>query len=359
MTWDIDGLPKALLHDHLDGGLRVLTVLDLADAAGYRGLPTTDPEELGRWFHQADSGSLERYLEAFEHTIAVMQTSEALERAAFEAVEDLHADGVVYAELRFGPLLHTAGGLATEDVFEAVLAGVRRGAAATGVETAVIATGLRQTEDTEAVVRAAIPFRDAGVVAFDLAGPEAGHPAADHLPACRLAREHGFSLTIHAGEGDGAHSVWQAVARCGARRVGHGARLIESMVCDDGAIVDVGALGRVVRDERIALELCITSNLHTSMYDSAKDHPFGAFYRAGFAVTLNTDNRLMSDIRLSDEYRLAAETFGLTITDLGRVTVNALEAGFGDWTVRKRLIDEVVRPAYANGLGPDSATPIL
>ncbi len=346
MMTDLVHLPKALLHDHLDGGVRVETVLELADAVGYRDLPTSDPTALGTWFHQNESGSLEAYLGAFDHTVAVMQTADALERVAFEAVEDLAADGVVYAELRFGPLLHTAQGLATAEVIEATLSGIQRGTAATGVAVSLIISGLRDTTTTEAVVRAAIPFRNEGVVGFDLAGPEAGHPPSDHLPALRLARENGFSVTIHAGEGAGPHSVWEAIAIGGARRLGHGARLIESMECDDGSIVDVGPLGRLVRDERIAMELCITSNLDTAMYQSAKDHPFGALFRAGFNVTLNTDNRLMSNISLSDEFRLAGDAFGLTLADMGRITENALVSGFGPWGVRKRLIEEVVRPAY-------------
>jgi adenosine deaminase len=345
---DYRSLPKALLHDHLDGGVRVETILDLADAQGYTGLPAVDVDGLGEWFNQGRSGSLERYLEAFTHTVAVMSSEAAIQRIAYETGIDLAADGVVYAEIRFGPSLHMIHGLTREAAIEAVLDGFAAAHRETGIVLYAIASALRHETDSEEVVRAAIPYLDRGLVAFDLAGPEAGFPADDHLAACRLAREAGLGLTIHAGEADSASSIWRAVARCGATRVGHGVRIVDETDFDRTAISTFGPLARRIRDHRVCLEVAITSNLDTSAFPSATEHPFGALYRSGFAVTLNTDNRLMSRVSLTDEYELAATTFDLGPADLAQITVNALQAGFGDWPERRRLIDEVVRPAYAS-----------
>ncbi len=340
-------LPKAVLHDHLDGGLRPQTVLELADAAGYCALPTADPARLGRWFHQAESGSLVRYLEAYCHTLAVMQTPEALERVSYEALVDLSADGAVYAELRFGPSLHTAGGMEREDAIEAVLAGLARGQQVTACSVGLIVTALRDEADSEAVARAAARFAGDGVVGFDLAGPEAGFPADDHLPACHYAREAGLGLTIHAGEGDGPASIWRALSRCGAQRLGHGVRIVDDTKLENGEIAVLGELARAVRDQQIPLEVCITSNIHTGIASSPQDHPFGALWREGFAVTINTDGRLMSGVTLTDEYATAATAAGLTRRDLGAIVELTVRAGFGDWEERRRLITDVVRPAYA------------
>lgn len=340
-------LPKAVLHDHLDGGLRVPTILELADEHGYAALPAHDVESLGAWFHQGRSGSLERYLQAFVHTVGVLQTAGALERVADEFVTDLAADGVVYAEIRFGPSLHLLAGLKREEAIEAVLSGATRAGNEHGVMVGVIASALRQDDDSEDVARAAAHFAGEGVVGFDLAGPEAGYPADDHIPAFTIARHAGLGVTVHAGESDGPHSIWRAIARASARRIGHGVRIIEDTVIRDGEIVELGSLARMVRDLRIPLEICIVSNLHTGIADSPAMHPFGALHRAGFRVTLNTDNRLMSDTSLTNEFGLALEHHGLTVADLGELTIAALESGFGDWPERRRLITEVVRPAYA------------
>ena len=351
MTQDlIATLPKAVLHDHLDGGLRVSTILEIAQDEGYRGLPTADEAALLEWFHQGRSGSLERYLEAFEHTIAVMQTPDAIRRVAHEAGLDLAGDGVVYGEIRFAPSQHRRRGLTREAVIEAALDGFAAAQRETGIVLYAIVDAMRQDTDGEAVAAAAAAYLDAGVVAFDLAGPEAGFPADDHIVACRAARDAGLGLTIHAGEGDGPDSIWRAIARCGAQRIGHGVRIVDETTSIDGdtggEIIDLAPLARRVRDHRIPLEVAITSNLDTSAFASAAAHPFGALYRAGFAVTINTDNRLMSGISLSDEYRLARDTFGLTYADLGAITGTAVEAGFGDWPTRRRLLVEVIRPAY-------------
>jgi adenosine deaminase len=337
-------LPKAVLHDHLDGGLRPETVLELAAEISYDGLPADDVAGLEAWFHQQGAPSLEHYLAAFDHTIAVMQTPAALERVAYEAAIDLAADGVVYAEIRYAPRLHTERGLAPDAVMVAVDAGLRAGSAATGIEIGVIVDHLRQTPDADPVARLAVSRREAGVVAFDLSGPEAGFPPDAHRSACRIARRGGLGLTLHAGEGDGPHSIWRALD-CGAQRIGHGVRIIEDCVVRDGEIVALGGLARAVRDQRVTLEVAISSNLDTGMYPTLAEHPVGALDRAGFAVTINTDNRLMSATGMSREFGLAA-AHGFELEDLGRATEQALLAGFGAWPIRERLIREVVRPAY-------------
>jgi len=340
-------LPKTALHDHLDGGLRVDTVIELADAAGYRDLPSTDPDVLSAWFRQDDSGSLEQYLEAFNHTIAVMQTPDALERVAYEAVVDLSEDGVVYAELRFGPALHTRGAMSLEDAIEAALAGINRARRERGIVAGLIPSALRQHAGSERVAEAAASFRGHGVVGFDIAGPEAGYPADDHLPAFRIIHEAGLGLTIHAGEGDGLNSIYRAVARCGAQRIGHGVRIIDDTDFAGGRITELGPLAGRLRDHRIHLEVAVRSNVDTGFVPDAASHPLGALHRAGFSVSINTDNRLMSCVTSSDEYASASADQGFTFAELGVITEDALRAGFGDWDDRRRLITDVVRPAYA------------
>lgn len=336
--------PTAVLHDHLDGGLRVGTVIELADAIGHR-LPTDDPEALAAWFHQGASGSLERYLEAFVHTVGVMQTAGAIERVAYESVADHAADGVVYAELRFDPGLCTAGGLDRHEVVEAALAGMQRAAEATGLQAYLIITALRHRQDSDLAAQVAVRFGEAGVVGFDLAGPERGFPPDAHLPAIQRARRAGLGITLHAGEGDGPHSIWRAVALCGADRIGHGVHIADDTDFDGERIRKLGRLATTVRDHRIALEVAVTSNLHTGTYIDG--HPLGALYRAGFNVSINTDNRLMSGVSVSSEYAHAASDFGLSDEDLGRLTVAAIEAGFGPWPERRHLIESVVRPAWS------------
>ena len=345
---EIEPLPKAVVHEHLDGGLRVGTILELSDVAGHR-LPANDEASLADWFHQGDAQSLEEYLEAFEHTIAVMQTQEAIARIAAESVHDLAADGVVYAEIRFDPGLCTRNGLTRHDVLEAALDGMNTAAGETGVDAHLIATALRHQDDSELVARAAVDFSDHGVVGFDLAGPEAGNPPDRHMAAIKIARAAGLGLSLHAGEGDGPHSVWRAIVLCGAQRIAHGVRLVDGLAISNGELVTLPPFPRSVRDHRVPLEVAITSNVHTGTYDDVASHPLGAMFRAGFNVSINTDNRLMSGVTLSDEYAVAATFHDLTLADLGTVTINALESGFGPWPRRRRLIEDVVKPAY--GLG--------
>lgn len=337
----IAAAPKAVLHDHLDGGLRPSTILELADEQCYTGLPEDEPDALAAWFYQGDAGSLESYLRAFDQTVAVLQTEAAISRAAFEAGIDLARDGVVYAEVRHGPSLSTRRGLTREAVLEAMIDGFDRARRDTGIVIYGIATALRHETDSADVARAAVRYSNRGVVAFDLAGPESGFPPDSHLEACKIATEGGLGLTLHAGESDGPHSMWRALALCGAQRIGHGVHVVDDAEERDGELTELGAFARRVRDHRIPLEVAITSNLDTGPWATAADHPFGALYRAGFNVSINTDNRLMSATSMTREYTLAAETFGLSDQDLRGITVRAIEAGFGDWDVRREIIEAI------------------
>ncbi|NND01283.1 MAG: adenosine deaminase [Acidimicrobiia bacterium] len=338
-------LPKAVLHDHLDGGLRVQTLVDLAAETDYRGLPTASPDELSAAMWQADSGSLVSYLAAFKHTVGVMQTAPAIERVAYESAIDHRAAGVVYAEIRFGPALLTQRDLSQEDAIEAALAGFDRAASETGIEVATIISALRDDPDSESVARAAVQFADQGVVGFDLAGPEAGFPASDHVAAIDIARDAGLGITLHAGEGAGVESIANAL-QSGAQRIGHGVRIIEDCRVVDGAVADVGKLAQRVLDEQIPLEVAVSSNLHTGIAAVVDHHPFGMLYRAGFNVSINTDNRLMSNIDMIDEFALVTAAFDLNLDDLARITLRAVEAGFGSETRRTELM-RLVAEEYA------------
>jgi adenosine deaminase len=341
---DISSLPKVVLHDHLDGGLRPSTVLDLADQIGYGGLPTSDPDELATWFDQSGAPSLEAYLGAFQHTVAVMGTPEALERVAYEAAEDLASDGVVYAEVRFAPSLHRSDSMDRRTVVDAVIRGLEAGERDHGIITRCILDAMRQDDDSAEIASLAVEV-GGRVVAFDLAGPEAGNPASAHAEACRIAVDGGIRLTIHAGEGDGVESIADALS-CGAERIGHGVRIIEDTAVRDGAITGMGPVASRVRGEGIALEVCPRSNLDTHMYPTAQDHPVGLLHRAGMPVTLNTDNRLMSRTSMSREFGLVVEHHGFAISDLEAVTLRAAEAAFCDEDAR-RSVRRRIEAGYA------------
>ena len=340
-------LPKAVLHDHLDGGLRPATVVELAAEVGHT-LPTTDPDELAAWyFDAANSGDLVRYIATFEHTLAVMQTREGLLRTAEEYVLDLAADGVVYAEVRYAPELNTRGGLAMSEVVETVQEGLAAGmakaaAAGTPVRVGTLLCGMRMFDRVAEAADLAVAFRDAGVVGFDIAGAEDGFPAADHLAAFEHLRRESVPFTIHAGEAHGLPSIHQALQVCGAQRIGHGVRLTEDIV--DGKL---GRLAGWVRDRRIALEMCPTSNLQTGAATSIAEHPITALKDLGFRVTLNTDNRLVSGTTMTREMSLLVEEASWTVEDLRTVTVNAVKSAFIPFDERKALIEDVVLPGYA------------
>jgi adenosine deaminase len=338
-----------LLHDHLDGGLRPRTVIELAAEAGYRDLPTSDPDELARWFTLgADRKSLELYLEGFRHTVAVMQTRDALERVAAECVEDLAADGVVYAEIRMAPELLTDGGLTLDEAVEAMLAGLRSGSDGRPITTGLIVTAMRQAARSVEIAELAIRHRDYGVVGFDIAGPEAGYPPTRHLDAFHLIARENFHFTIHAGEGFGLPSIWEALQWCGAERLGHGVRIVEDIVTRPDGRVTLGRLATYVRDRRVPLEMCPTSNVHTGAAASIEDHPIELLRRLRFRVTVNTDNRLMSGISLSSEFATLAASHRLSLDDMEWLTLNAMKSAFWPFDGRLRIINEQVKPGFAH-----------
>lgn len=346
--------PKVLLHDHLDGGLRPETVIDLAGDAGYRALPTTDPGELGAWFTgAADSGSLERYLETFGHTVAVMQTADALRRVAAECALDLAQDGVVYAEVRYAPELHTETGLGLDQVVQAVLEGFRDGterAAAQGkrVRIGCLLTAMRHAARSREIAELAVRYRDDGVVGFDIAGAEAGFPPTRHLDAFEYLRRENGHFTIHAGEAFGLPSIWEALQWCGADRLGHGVRITDDIrVGPDGA-PELGRLAAYVRDKRIPLEMCPSSNVQTGAAKSIAEHPIGLLTRLRFRVTVNTDNRLMSGCSMTSELLALAEAHRYGWADLRWFTVNAMKSAFIGFDERLALINDVIKPWYAS-----------
>jgi adenosine deaminase len=348
---DIQRLPKVLLHDHLDGGLRPQTVIDLVPP-GHE-LPTTDAEALGRWFEEsASSGSLERYLETFDHTVAAMQTGEALRRVARECVEDLAADGVVYAEVRYAPEQHLAGGLTLDEVVDAVREGFAEGeqqAAANGRPIVVrqLLTAMRHQARSQEIAELTVRNRDAGVVGFDIAGAEAGHPPTRHLDAFEYLQRENAHFTIHAGEAFGLPSIWQAIQWCGADRLGHGVRIIDDITVGNDGTPRLGRLASYVRDKRIPLEMCPTSNIQTGAAPSIGEHPIGLLTRLRFRVTVNTDNRLMSGTSMTREMSRLVEAFGYGSEDLRWFTINAMKSAFLPFDQRLELINDTIKPAYA------------
>src|SRR5579863_3129395 len=351
MTLDhalLKSLPKVLLHEHLDGVLRPETVIDLARSERYTGLPTQDPEALATWFHQgANQGSLPKYLEGFVHTIAVMQTEDALERVAYEQAEDLAADGVVYFETRFAPVFHTRKGLSHQQVVSSVLKGLERGKHDFGISSGLIICAMRNMDVSLEMAELAVDFRERGVVGFDLAGEEGGYPPKKHVDAFHYIQRENFNITIHAGEGFGKESIWQAIQYCGAHRIGHGTRLIDDIAVVDGKAVKLGDLAQYVLDKRIPLEICLLSNVHTGATPSLAEHPFRILYQEKFRVTLNTDNRLMSDTNMTKEFEAASETFGLTLDDFEKITINAMKSAFLPYKQRCEIIYSVIKPGYA------------
>jgi adenosine deaminase len=344
--------PKALLHDHLDGGLRPATIIELAGEIGHA-LPATDPDELGQWFvAAADSGSLERYLETFSHTVAVMQTETSLRRVASECAQDLAADGVVYAEVRFAPEQHLKTGLTLPTVVESVLAGFEEGSALAAtrgqqIRVGTLLTAMRHAARSMEIAELATAFRDVGVVGFDIAGAEAGYPPTRHLDAFEYLQRENYHFTIHAGEAFGLPSIWQAIQWCGADRLGHGVRIVDD-ISPDGQL---GRLAAYVRDKRIPLELCPSSNVQTGAADSIARHPIKLLRDLRFRITVNTDNRLMSGTSMSREMALLVEAFGWGWTELQWFTINAMKSAFIPFDERLAIINDVIKPAYRKLLG--------
>jgi adenosine deaminase len=349
----IERAPKALLHDHLDGGLRPATIIDLAREHHYDALPTQDDEALARWFTRgADRKSLELYLETFAHTVGVLQERDAIIRVAAECAEDLAADGVVYAEVRYAPELSVEGGLTLDEVVEANLEGFRVGmgraeAAGRPIVMKMLVTAMRQAARSREIAELAVRHRDEGVVGFDIAGPEAGYRPTRHLDAFEYVRRENFHITIHAGESFGLPSIWEALQYCGAERLGHGVRIVDDVTVHGDGSVELGRLAAYVRDRRVPLEMCPTSNVHTGAAASIEEHPIDLLRRLRFRVTLNTDNRLMSNVTLSSEFEALDRAFGIGLGEMEWLTINALKSAFAPFDERLRIINEVVKPGYA------------
>jgi adenosine deaminase len=354
----LHSVPKVLLHEHLDGVLRPQTVIELANEAGYHDLPTDDAHALARWFFRgANQGSLAKYLEGFAHTIAVMQTEEALERVAYEQAEDLSQDGVVYFETRFAPIFHTRQGLTHQQVVSAVLKGLDRGRKDFGIHSGLIICAMRNMNASLEMAELAVDFRARGVVGFDLAGEEGGYPPKKHVEAFHYIQRENFNITVHAGEGYGKESIWQAIQYCGAHRIGHGTRLIDDIAVKDGKAVKLGDLAQYVLDKRIPLEICLLSNVHTGATPSLAEHPFKILYQEKFRVTLNTDNRLMSQTKMTREFEVAAETFGLSLDDFEKITINGMKSAFLPYDRRIDFIYSVIKPGYAKIRASRAAKP--
>jgi adenosine deaminase len=340
--------PKVLLHDHLDGGLRPQTIIELAEEQNYTKLPTKDPVELAEWFHRgANKGNLVEYLQGFEHTCALMQTKESLERIAYEMMEDMKKDGICYVETRFAPVLHLENNLHYDEVINAVLSGLEKGEKDFGVKFGIILCGMRNMKNSLEIAELAINYKNKGVVGFDLAGEEGGYPPKDHLEAFQFIKRENFNITIHAGEAFGKESIWQAIQFCGAHRIGHATRLLEDIIFDkNNEVVSLGELSQYILDKRLPLEICLLSNVHTGAIDKLENHPFGIFYNKKFRVFLNTDDRLMSDTTLTKEYLTATEIFGLNLDDIEKLNINAMKSAFIPYDERLKIIYDVIKPGY-------------
>jgi adenosine deaminase len=341
-------VPKVLLHDHLDGGLRPKTIIELAKEQRYDKLPTEDPGELAEWFHRgANKGNLVEYLQGFEHTCGVMQSKDSLERIAYEMMEDMKSDGVCYVETRFAPVFHTKNGLYYEDSVNAVLKGLERGKKEFGVGYGLIICGMRNMKNALDFAEVAVNFRNNGVVGFDLAGEEGGFPPKRHIEAFQFIQRANYNITIHAGEAFGKESIWQAIQWCGAHRIGHATHLMEDLNYDkDGNVVSFGELAQYILDKRIPLEICLLSNVHTGAVDKIENHPFGILFREKFRVTINTDDRLMSDTTMTNEFLLAIEHFNLTLDDVEKITINAMKSAFIHHNERLFYIYNIIKPGF-------------
>ncbi|MFA5448395.1 MAG: adenosine deaminase [Sphaerochaeta sp.] len=345
----IQQIPKVELHDHIDGGLRIPTILELA-RENQVSLPTWNEDELHALFVQGTKEkSLTLYLKPFQYTIAVMQTKKALSRVAFEAVEDLAKEHVVYAELRFAPILHIEGGLSLQEVVQATLDGIQRGTRKYRITIGLILCAMRNQDPaiSRQIAELAVAFADRGVVGFDLAGDEIGHPPKDHLDAFEYIRKQNFNITIHSGEAFGVESIWQAIQICGAHRIGHGVRLVEDMSIEGSRIEEKGSLSSFILDRRIPMEMCLTSNVGTGAVADYASHPFPIFFRNKYRVFLCSDNRLMSDTNLTQEMEIASKYYAMNLRDLEKITINAMKSAFIHHEQRLTLIYDVIKRGYA------------
>ena len=333
----------------MTGGLRPETIIDLAEKQNIE-IPEHDPEKLADWLHRgADRKSLALYLEGFAVTCSVMQTRDALIRTARETIEDLAAINVKYAEIRFAPVLHMEKGLNLEEIVKAVLTGLEEGRQQFGTDYGLIICAMRHQHSDLSLEMAelAVAFRDLGVVGFDIAGDEYGHPPKRHLDAFQYIRNKNFNITIHAGEAFGIESIWQAIQICGAHRIGHATRLLEDMVVHGTRIEKLGSLADFIRDKRIPLEMCLSSNIQTGAAPTLDEHPFNIYFRNGFRVTLCTDNPLMSDTDLVKEMKIASDYYSLTLRDLEKITLNAMKSAFVHYDERLKIIYDVLKPGFS------------
>lgn len=346
----IQKMPKVELHDHLDGGLRLSTVIDLAKTCDLA-LPATNEAALQDWFEKGCKlKSLPLYLETFRITTAVMQTEEALTRIAYEAILDWKEQNIVYGEIRFAPALHMERGLSMNQIVQAVLSGLEQGRKETGVHFGLILCAMRSESPSLSleIAKLAVAYRDRGVVGMDIAGSESGNPPKVHMDAFRYIRNKNFNITIHAGEAFGLDSIWQAIQICGAHRIGHGTSLVDDMVLDGSHIESMGDLAHYVRDRRIPLEMCLSSNVGTGAAPSFGTHPFPIFFRNHFRVFLCTDNRLMSNTNLTKEMEIAVESYGLNLKDLEKISINAMKSAFVHHEEKLSIIYETIKKQSAD-----------
>ena len=347
---EIKKLPKVLLHDHLDGGLRPQTMIDIAKEIGYKDLPSYDANELAKWVEvNCNSGELVRYLEAFTHTVAVMQRREDIVRVARECALDLARDGVVYAEVRGAPERLLENGLTLEEVVEATIEGYRLGEADAkkegfNIRVESLLCGMRHDVNSFATAELVFKYRDKGVVGFDIAGPEAGFPPINQLDCFQYLLKNNCHFTIHAGEAAGVESIAQAIGACGAQRIGHGVRIVEDIDFSTGKF---GTTALQVHDKQIVLEMCPSSNVQTGATTSMAEHPIDKLAKLGFAVTINTDNRLMSGTSASKEMQVVVDTFGWNFAALERATITAMNSAFISESERSEIIEKVIKPGYA------------
>jgi len=343
-------VPKVLLHEHLDGGLRPKTILELAEKDKID-LPEGTPEAIAEWFHRgASRGSLPLYLEGFGTTIAVMQTKEALERVAYESLIDAHLENICYAEMRFHPGFHTQKGLSLEDVMNSVLSGMSRAESETGIKWGLIVCAMRNMEPSVSMEMAelAVNYRSKGVVGFDLAGEEAGHPPKKHVDAFHYIQRENGNITIHAGEAFGIKSIWQAIQWCGAHRIGHATHLIEDITLDEsGKIIQMGPLAQYILDKRVPLEICLLSNVQTGAVSSIEAHPLPIYWKYKFRITVNTDNRLMSNTTMTNELMTIIKHWNFNLDDLEKLALNAMKSSFLPYKKRLDLIYNVIKTEYA------------
>ena len=344
---DFKSLPKILLHDHLDGGLRPQTILDLAEENGHSGLPSDNAEGLTEWIAtNARRGNLNLYLETFVHTIGVMQTQSSLVRVAKECAQDMVEDGVVYLESRFAPELFQERGLSFEDILDSVMEGFEAGSSGQNLDIKILCTAIKSGNRSSEIAELAAGYKDKGVVGFDLAGPEDGYFNSSHLEAIETARNAGLRITLHAGEGAGLDSIADALEPCGAERLGHGVRIADDINPLVGGL-KLGKLAQTIRDRQIPMEVCPTSNLHTAIAETFEQHPLKMLYDTGFKVTLNTDNRLMSQISMTQEFANCAEAYGWGMEEFRQITINAAESAFISESERQKLLSEKILPAYS------------